>query len=437
MIYALFISLFVLLLMEYAGCREDCLYISLVSLVVYLFAMVLLIMNRRWEYHMSGYAAVVTFLCFFVMIIGEHLARNIYRYNSNVVRKSKKYEYDVLKYKYNFTIIFMSIVAILYIHSVLSLGHSAMSLYGMDGQTSVLGAYREMSVKNGSAVSSSVDLLMMVSECLAYLYMFLFINNFKKIRFLIPIMLYVVPISFSTARSEIIKLFIAFIVMYYLIRTRPSGNTARFIKLLFKVIIVGTFAFIMLGNLTKKSSLYSGVFENISMYIASSIPAFDKFLEEYKYTISNFGAESLWGINSLLRKFGVILFNTDNNYLPYTYLSYMHHQTNIYTFMRRPFYDFGLFGMLIVIFLISFFYTRFYIKIVNNRYRNNMFFTIFFSTIFYPVFWIFADFRFFDILSLTGLVKIILYWIITKKVLICKEYIDNDVGGKGIDDNEK
>lgn len=424
MLYLLLALLSFLFLVEYGQNRNDILYITFISLIVYIFALVLLILNRKWEYTMSASACAITFVCFLLMFVGEHFARSMYKSIRYTVKENI---YAVSKSFFLSTVGYMSIVAILYIRSIYSLGYQAMLLYGGGGQESVLGAYRSMAVKNGNALSALIDLLMIGSECLAYSYLFMFICDMKRKKYIIPIILYIIPISFSTARSEIIKLFIGFLVMYYILKIKPSGKTVKFIKLLIRVVILGTVVFVGLGQLTKKSSLYSSVFENVSMYIASGIPAFDEFLGEYKYTFNNFGAECLWGLNSLLRKFGIAIFSAENNYLPYTYLSYMHHQTNIYTFMRRPYYDFGLIGLLIIIFAISYIYTRVYIKLVNGKYKNKMYSTIIFSTLFYPVFWIFADFRFFDVLSITGIFKLIVYWLISKKVYIYVLAKDRDV----------
>lgn len=408
MIYILIIFLLELLLLEYFTSRADILHISFSMLLVFIFACLVVIINTSWDYKMSFGMLMLVFSSFIVIFAGEHITRLFY-HKPQMTYEIKRYaEINVNPTTFLMSIIFMTLVAIIYSYSVIRLGRTAM-LQGMS--SSLFGAYRQSAIQTGSSVGLLLSLLLQISECIAYTYLLLFISS-RKGKYLIPILLYIFPTILSTARSEIVKIIISGIVFYYFVCTRPSGNSTKFVNKFLKVVILGAVAFVGLGFLTGKANYYHSFFENVSMYIGSSIPAFDEYLSNFHYDINNFGAETLWGINNFFSKFGIRLFNSDKNYLPYTYFSYMNHSTNIYTFLRRPLNDFGLVGTYLIMFILSVVYTRFYLKLVNSQYVHATFALFAFATLYYPVFWIFADFRFFDVISITGIFELIVYYLI-------------------------
>lgn len=420
MIYLLLVLLVALILIEYILSRRDLLYISLMSTLSFTFALVIVIVNFNWEYEMSIEAFFIFLGAFIIIFIGEHLTRSFFKTPKKRYGVKSYNQVNINKIVYIGTVIFMAISAFVYVYGIIRIGIMTLSSGVVGDDRSILGAYRYAAIREGNSGTKIAEFLCVISECLAYSYMLLFISNRKRKKYLIPIGLYLISIVFSTGRSSIIKFAIVTLVLYYLLETRPKGQTIKFEKTMFKIVLIGSVVFISLGTLTGKSNLYANFFENISMYTGSAIPAFDDYLSEYKIVTNSFGSETLWGINNFFLKFGINLFGTTNNYLPYIYLPYMNHSTNIYTFLRRPYNDFGLIGLFIVLLVISIVYTKIYLKIINNSYKNYTFSILMFATLYYPIFLSFTDFRFFDVISITGGIQIILYYYVGK-------YIDNQI----------
>lgn len=410
MLYLLIVVLSSLLLIEYVTSRRDILHISFIGLASFIFALLLVAVNTSWDYKMSGKTFLIITMTFLSIFLGEHLQRSF-------MRKTKtKYvalPFDRIKVRshiYVASIILMFGAVLIYTSGVLSVGSTAL-MEGL-GNGSLFSAYRYSAIQQGVSGSLFMSISIVVLECFANTYLLLFIANRKNKKYLIPIALYLVAAIFSTGRMAIIKFAIVALVLYYLLITRPKGQNRKFETNMIKFFVLGTAVFIGLGMLTGKSSLYNSVFENISMYIASGIPAFDKSIETARI---GFTGISIWGIINFLGKFG-FHFKIENNYLPYIYLPYMNHSTNIYTFMKRPYEDYGMLLMMIIFCMLAIIYTRIYIKLVNQQYKRYTFALLVYASIYYPIFMTFSDFRFSDIISVTGLVQIIVYYIISRKI---------------------
>ena len=420
MLYVEIIVLLLLLLLEYVTSKRDIMHISFMSLASFIFALLLVAVNISWEYEMSGKTAFIITMTFLSIFLGEHFQRYF-------VKKTRtKYvpmPFEGVKVNskiYMASVVLMIGAVIIYVGGVLTVGRAVLT-EGL-GNGSVFSAYRYSAVQQGTSGSSIMSIAIVILECFSNTYMLLYITNRKEKKYLLPIILYLIAAVFSTGRMAIIKFAIVTLVLYYLLISRPKGQTRKFETTMIKVLVIGIGVFIGLGMLTGKSGLYSSVFENVSMYIASGIPAFDKSIEVAR---TGFTGTSIWGIVNFLSKFG-IEFSVKNNYLPYVYFPYMNHSTNIYTFLKRPYEDFGILLMLILFFVIAVIYTKAYSKIVNQSCKRYTFTVLMYSSMYYPIFMTFSDFRFSDILSLTGIIQIVIYYVIAKKIDCQLKYVDKE-----------
>lgn len=188
--------------------------------------------------------------------------------------------------------------------------------------------------------------LLIISDCLVYK---------KRIRIinLVPILFYISFCALSSSRIEIIYLVVIFLAIYlvvYRTKTKKNLSLKQFILLSF-AIVAGVFLFFGLGFLTGKSQSQVSISDNIAMYAASSIPAFDNYIQNFTYEISNLGTLSFFGLTNFLSYFGLTTSHSATRNAEFVMLGSMKHMTNIYTCFRPLLIEYNYVGMLLVLFL--------------------------------------------------------------------------------------
>lgn len=177
----------------------------------------------------------------------------------------------------------------------------------------------------------------------------------------------------SSARIEIIYLFIYILVFYVIVKLGDSFSNIRFKNL---ALFLGVFAiffvvFFALGFLTGKSQEQTSVFDNISIYTCSSIGAFCEYQKIYVYTPEDMFTDSFKGIYTLLSYMGID-FNIQAHGKSLGFVQYgnMTHTTNVYTFFQTLLHDFGYIGSYIGVFIEGGIYQKFYNKAKKNLLRR-------------------------------------------------------------------
>ena len=236
------------------------------------------------------------------------------------------------------------------------------------------------------------------------------------------LVLSIVPGFMGAERNQFLQLLVAIMVFYYVLWHQEHGWARdiswKFIRIGLVGVVVGIPVFYQLLRLVGRSTALSA-FESGSVYIGSSIPLLNMYIENPAQPPRVFGEESLLGIHQFLKNIGVDTY-VKNRHLEFRHLN-SYTESNIYTFFRRPLHDFGLVGMYIFVVLIAIFFGWFYYgKIKNKRQTKSLdYWTIMYGYFFYWIVYSSIDQRSISYIATTPIMNIaamlIVYWILVSK----------------------
>lgn len=321
----------------------------------------------------------------------------------------------------NFIILFMIATLIWYFLNI----RSTVLTIGLNNLT-FLGAYRA----SESDINSILKLCLIINLPIAYYYLLALIDNLinsrvKKKRYLIPVVIHLISSALSSGRMEVLYTFVTIFAISYIVYYEKYGWKLKFnFKIIRKMLLAGALSigiFFILGYFTGKSNMYS-FYYIISLYIGSPVAALDYFLTGFDYSLSNFGNETLIGVNNFLEMVGIELSMANTRILPFVHLGNMPSRTNIYTSFRRVINDYNYFGMVIYQFLIGLSYSSIYQKIKVNRYKNKHLAILIYVYLFRYLFFQFVEERILvNIFSLTAMLQIAIFWILLRYFTKYKE----------------
>lgn len=229
----------------------------------------------------------------------------------------------------------------------------------------------------------------------------------------------------STGRTEFIYLLVYMLIVFFILYQQKYNFDLKITK---KIIFYGIFSLIiffivfsLVGLLTGKTQS-KNIFEMISIYAGSSIPGLNIYLNYPKIPNTYFGENTLFQIYNILRKFG---YEIPKLYAPYefVYITDMI-PTNIYSAIRRYYEDFGIYGLLLITFLLGNFYGIFFRHACYKK--NNFLMLILYASFCFPIFEFSIEERFFMDLFPVGFtynfisLGIVYYFLVYRKISIRK-----------------
>lgn len=238
----------------------------------------------------------------------------------------------------------------------------------------------------GEDVTSSYDtylkfLTPSISAICIYAIAYLF-SEYRKgtkryLKSIFIILGYFIYCALSSARIEVIYLFVYLFVFYSILinKDKKPKITPKIMAYMAVFTALGVLAFYGLGYLTGKSQNQESVFENVAIYTASGIGALDVYLTEFNYSINNIFTSSFKGVYIFLSYFG-LPFNssswTDPNEMNMIMYGDMNHNTNVYTFLRPLVHDYNYIGSLVFVFFEGWLYTLIYKRAINSSSVRNL-----------------------------------------------------------------
>ena len=229
-----------------------------------------------------------------------------------------------------------------------------------------------------------------------------------------------IPGFMNAERNQFLQLLIATFVYYYITWHQENGwyrsLSWKFIRMGMIGVVVGIPLFYLLLNLLGRSTELTA-FESGSVYLGSSIPLFNQYIVDPVDPPRVFGEETLLGVHQLLENLGVETY-VKNRHLEFRSLN-DHTVSNIYTFFRRPFHDFGLVGMYIFVAVVAVFFAWFYFGKIKNRSatRKRNYWAVAYGYFYYWIFYSSIDQRSISFIATTPIVNIIallvIYWFFT------------------------
>ncbi|WP_320927368.1 O-antigen polymerase [Hungatella sp.] len=282
------------------------------------------------------------------------------------------------------------------------------------------GMYRSMTVHmtvsdNIDGINSILSQGLKITQVAGLVTAYIFINNIfsgkaekkQQVRLIILTVMSILPYLFSANRGEILKVFVAILFFCYVIWNQKymwkRNISWKFIRIGIIIIVIGIPAFYFSLKLIGRTTDL-GLMEYTAKYVGSSIYMFSLYTENPVSKAIAFGEESLIGLNTFLYRLG---FNT---YVRDVNLEYRSLHSNVYTFFRRPYHDFGLGGMYVFTIIVAFFFSWLYNgKIKKKRQSENV--HIWILIMGYMFYWIVASSiqqLSFTYISINALIKIIL-----------------------------
>ncbi|MCD7892961.1 MAG: oligosaccharide repeat unit polymerase [Erysipelotrichaceae bacterium] len=223
-------------------------------------------------------------------------------------------------------------------------------------------------------------MLLKFIDAFGYVFTFAIINNFvsKKIKFknyyyyIFPVIIFSMKVLMGSGRLELLRwgsfaLIVSFILNQYKNGWKKSISS-KYIRMAFILVPVVLVLFYFATNIIGRETSRT-FFQYISTYAGGSIQHFNQYITDSSMvTETHFGAETFPGIYSFFSRLGLTTYSR-SVHLEMRQLGVT--QGNIYTFFRRPYHDFGLFGMCLMTFLVVFYfsnkYSSFKTKTLNGK----------------------------------------------------------------------
>ncbi len=387
----LYVTILVLLLISYNITGKDILRPINVMLAVFLLSATFTLLNvKNWNIEYSSKAYFVLTSGLITALIADYIFYSKYIYKkSNSLQKEREIKPIIVK---NWKIVLLSIVEL----GILFLYYKEIKrLAILDGYipgANLLWHFRNITSYTGEeSLNGFVSILIKFVDAVAYIITFIIINNLlsKKVKlkkmyiYFFPIVIFTIKVLMASGRQELLRWgAYALLTSYILYKFKVGWQKNITFKYFKKIIIIVPLALLLFyyaTNIIGRGTTRT-IFQYISTYVGGSIQHFNQFIED-PIVLEHFGEETFPGVYSFLHKFGL----TD-----YTRIVHLEMrrlgitQGNVYTFFRRPYNDFGFFGMVIFTFAVIGFFSRNYSRI---RYKNDSYKTdyniIVYSYLFY------------------------------------------------------
>lgn len=202
-------------------------------------------------------------------------------------------------------------------------------------------------------------------------------------------------------RSEILHFIVAALIYYYILWHKKFGWNKSLVK---KYIVVGLricvvsipVFYLLLVSMGRGRSGHAGVnmLQHASIYIGSGVALFDQYIKAPVAGPAFFGEETLIGLSSLLERLGLLSNKVTERFLETRYLTQNGAlRSNMYTFFRRPYHDFGWCGMLLFTALVALLFSWVYNKKIkrNTEHKSWDYWNLAYGYLFYWLF--FAGFE--------------------------------------------
>jgi len=417
MIFLLLVLLFIMLLIAYFLNGYELISPWVISIIMFIISVSVVILNYNyWQVDIQPYTVIVIVFALLFLGIGETLMRYVLiqaKPKRNTIILSNVKEIKISFLAIIFILIYMIIVTYFYFKKIYDLS----LLMGNTGGIKSMLEYARIAM-----VSPNIDFNfnffvsqgLILSQCLTYFFIYVFLYNtvfigfkLKNFIYLFPIIIYSTQIILSTSRTPFVRIVPFFLLLFFIFWKKKNGwspkANVKIIKYSFITFIVFVFAFYFLGYFTNK--INDSLWNTISIYVGSSIVTLNIYLQSSPIR-DFFGKETLYGIFNILRKLN---FNIPNYKLQLEFVSWNsgHFSSNVYTSLRRYIQDYTFGGMLVIMFLIGSLYGGFLHKIKNNS-RIGISILIY-SMFFFPIIEIAIEERFFNIILTARTIYLLLY----------------------------
>ncbi|MDY2980864.1 MAG: O-antigen polymerase [Fusobacterium sp.] len=321
MIYLLFIGILILFFVSFFLFQKNILNPSVILCSVFLVSLFFTILNiKNWGITLHLNTTVIILETIIVFILGNSLVYLLPK-QYKVFTEEENIEIEIPSFK---IILIIDIILLVLLYKYFQEVYKLSLIGGNPGGYKLMLAYARNAKLNFYNVNRIFTYSIYLTKSISYVCFFIFsyINIFKKFNFkniflLSPIIIYCGFIILSTGRTDFIYLFVYMLVTFFILYQQKYNFDSRIIK---KIIIYGVLTLIIFFVIFSLAGLFTGktqsksIYDMISLYAGSSIPALDVYLNSPKFSNNYFGENTLFLVYNILRKFG---YDIPNLYAPY------------------------------------------------------------------------------------------------------------------------
>ena len=232
-------------------------------------------------------------------------------------------------------------------------------------------------------ISRIVSIVQSVAKIAMYMSMYIFFNNVvcchekikKNLKYFIPVITWVPNVLVTSSRGSYLQIAGAIVMFYYIAISRRNHWTQmrrnyrkliRYASISFIAILAafyGAAATGVIGRQTDKTFL-----DSITIYLGAPIIHFHQFMTSPPADVIYFGQETFNKMLPLLSRLGIVGGSVTGQ-LEMRSITALY-RGNVYTFFRRPYHDFGLMGMYIVVAMTAIVFSYVYYGRIYGRYQS-------------------------------------------------------------------
>lgn len=419
----------------YIRTRGEILSCAFFSLSTHFIAILLLciVSILYWKIGITIDTILVITLGLFSIIIAELLAQ--FKYRHKVLNNQPVYKEIRIRYC-NILLLIYIVAALLYFRSILQVGASL----GFHDLSAIGEVKENMSI--GEKMNPIVRQMYKVINAANYIHAFIFAHNVFLVKkswkgqckHLLPFITAIFVTFASGGRVDIFKEIVAVIFIFYMV-FREAGKWGHLY--IYKIakyaipLMVTFLIFFHAVSLIVKSNAYerdkSTFFEYIAYYTGSPIQVLNLKLDdnEDRWKYKAFGYQTFSGIYNLFGYEDPKEKSIGSGMIPLG--GFSDTGGNAMTLIGRLYFDFGLFGMSIFLFITYYLFARYYYKYILNTYcsckRNQrlILYAFCYTSIIVLAFY---DSCYWIFLSTTGLLTLLILFIMYKiyfKLLLVKK----------------
>jgi oligosaccharide repeat unit polymerase len=347
---------------------------------MFIIATIGIIYNKEyWAVTYSLETAIVVLCTLAIMVLAEVFVIKTTRgcrkaLNKNLPKMLNEVKIIIPKRITLLVVVFLGILTLYYVYAIFKIGSSL----GVSGLL-VIGATKYS--QEGTDTISRIGFRAI--NMFYFIYAYIVVNNTvvckMKIReniiYLLPLIFGFVIMFFAGSRKLLVQYPMALVLMYIIKKRDVDGRKSISTKELFKkvlpVCLLILIMFYGMREISKSSTTLADrtILDYLMYYISSPLYLLDRFIQNPSIICplpEHFGQYTFLGFYNTLSSWGILDFEVPfNNFQILSIESYM--AGNEFTWIQRPYQDFGFLGMLILTFVFFYLYNKVYYKSIICR----------------------------------------------------------------------
>ena len=377
--WMLFGEIFIFFL-AYISSGKDILSPSVIAIFMFIISTFGIIYNADyWDVSYSAETAKIVCLTLLMMYMTELFVIKTTRGCKRIIIQQEPMELAVTKIEIPTTINLMIVVALFFF--------ALYYIYAVFRSGSVLGAVGLLAIGTTKYSEEGIDLVsrlgFRVINIFFFIYAYILINNIvvckQKVKDnvvnLLPILCGFLMMFFAGSRKLLVQYPMAIILMYAIRKRDTSGwsslSTKKLVKRVIPICTLILVVFYAMREISKGSTALADrtFLDYLTYYISSPLYLLDKYItspQSITPKAQYFGQYTFLGFYNSLISWGLLDFKVPSNkFVIISSQAYM--SGNEFTWIQRPYQDFGIVGTLIFTFIVFYIYNRVYYKKILCR----------------------------------------------------------------------